>query len=128
MCESGYVRLLTLHSLHVRVWLLETTDAALLTCESLATRDYRRCTPYMCESGYVRLPTLHSLHVRVWLLETTDTALLTCESLATCDYIVGCLEFEMPTKVEVRVTTYSLFATDRRQVVHRQYKSDHDGG
>ena len=33
------------------------------------------------------------------------------------------------TEVEVHMATYSLFATDyRRQVAHRQYKSDHDGG
>ena len=31
------------------------------------------------------------------------------------------------TEVEVHMETYSLFATDhRRQVAHRQYKSDHD--
>ena len=33
------------------------------------------------------------------------------------------------TKVEVHMATYSLFASDhRRQVAHRQYKFDHDGG
>jgi len=33
------------------------------------------------------------------------------------------------TEVEVHMTTYSLFAADhRRQVAHRQFKSDHDGG
>jgi len=33
------------------------------------------------------------------------------------------------TEVEVHMTTYSLFATDHwRQVAHRQYKSNHDGG
>ena len=33
------------------------------------------------------------------------------------------------TEVEVHMATYSLFATDhRRQVAHKQYKFDHDGG